>query len=405
MNVFILGGDGYIGWPLSYELALLYPEIDFYIFDNFTRRKLTQLVGGMSATPILSLPDRIEEFKVYFKQKNLHFYEMDVADSGFKEILIQKKPSTIYHLAQQPSAHYSMKGMEESIFTLRNNEEGNLKLLWYVKEFLPEAHVIKLGSFGEYAQCGLNIPEGYFKPYYQDQLATDFTPFPRESNDVYHITKINDTNFITMACRNWNLRITDVMQATIFGTHLENRVELPFLYTRLDYDEYFGTVINRFIVQAILGIPLTIYGTGKQRTGLMSLDDAVASLCNIFKAPPNFGEHQVINNLVDKDYCINELAILVQEIGKELNLDVSVAEGDYNPRNENISHKKQHNIYTSVDITTRDIKEVIYSTFKVLLSYKEKLDRKIIFPSFDWYQDKNKSFSSHATKETVQLSC
>ncbi len=387
MNVFILGADGYVGWPLSVSLAIRYPEHSFFMLDNLSRRKLVKKVGSDSLLPILSPKKRIQNFKKIFQQSNLSFIELNILDQKLKHLIQEKKPGVIYHLAQQPSAHYSMKGVEESVYTIRNNEEGNLRLLWLIKENIPNTHLVKLGSFGEYAECGLDIPEGYFYPEYKNKKAVRTTHFPREADDVYHISKINDTNFISMACRKWGLIITDIMQSTIFGTHINAFQDKEILCTRFDYDEFFGTVINRFLVQALLGIPLTIYGTGNQRTGLMALEDAVSSLTHIFEKPPERGIHRVINHVVEKDHSVNEIAELVQKAAHKKGMKISISNGKFDPRSEKLERKKNYKIeaeYLRKNIQSSDIESVISNALQYLQKYKDRARQNIINPSFKW---------------------
>ena len=309
-------------------------------------------------------------------------------DGKLPDLIKEKKPEVIYHLAQQPSSHYSMRGVDESVYTIRNNEEGNLRLLWSIKKNAPKAHLIKLGSFGEYAECGLDIAEGYFYPEYNGKKASHLTPFPREADDVYHISKINDTNFISMACRKWGLRVTDVMQSTIFGVKISEFKNYEKLFTRFDYDEYFGTVINRFLTQAVLDEPLTVYGSGNQRNGLMSLEDAVSSLSGIYDKTPNRGEHQVINHVVERDYSVNELALLVKRSFKKLySKNLFISKGEFNPRLENLNKKRVYNIETNYIedmIHTHCIEGVLEETVNVITNYKNRIQRNIIDPSFSW---------------------
>ena len=303
-------------------------------------------------------------------------------------VIKEEKPEVVYHLAQQPSSHYSMRGMDEAMYTVRNNEEGNLRLLWLIRKYAPETHLIKLGSFGEYAECGLDIAEGYFYPEYKGRKATHIAPFPREADDVYHISKINDTNFIAMACRKWGLRVTDVMQSTVFGVKISECQDHEELLTRFDYDEYFGTSINRFMTQGILGRPLTVYGSGNQRNGLMALEDAVSSLSNIQEKIPNKGEHQVINHVVERNYSINELASLVQKCFKRsYDRDLEISKGRFNPRQEDLNKKKDYNIethYMNNIANVHCIEEVIKDTVGILSNYKNRIREDIIDPSFSW---------------------
>ena len=358
------------------------------IIDNFLRRRLVAKIGSNSLIPIASLRERIKYFSNTFGQKNLDFLKMDITKDKLRQLIREKKPKTIYHLAQQPSAHYSMKSVSESIFTVQNNEIGNLELLWAIKNHSPETHLIKLGSFGEYAECGLDIAEGYFLPEYKGKRAKYLTPFPREADDVYHISKINDTNFIAMACRKWNLRITDIMQSTIFGNQIREFGNHHRLYTRFDYDEYFGTVINRFLVQSILSIPISIYGSGHQRNGLMSLEDAASSLTNLFELTPEKGEHRVINHVIEKSYSINELAYFIKKKYEDITgKQVRISQGEFDPRNEQLDRKKEYQIETSQIQQTLDaqpIEKTIEKTIHILSQYQNRIIRDVINPSFQW---------------------
>ncbi len=383
--IFVIGGDGYIGWPLAINLALKYPKHQVLILDNFLRRRLVDQVGSNSIVPIETIDKRIAAFEAEFGQNNLEYIEYDLTKPGIEELLAEKKPSLIYHLGQQPSAHYSMKGVDEATFTLRNNEEGNLRLLWAMHDVLPDSHLVKLGSFGEYAKCGLDIAEGYFQPEYKGRLADKKTPFPREYDDIYHFQTVQDSNFISMACRKWQLRITDIMQATIFGTYTKSA---PTLYSRFDYDEYFGTVINRFIAQAVTGLPLTIYGTGHQRTGLMALEDAISSLTQVCESTPEKGQHQVINHVVEKRFCINELAEIVKTEAHALGLNVEISRGDYNPREENLQHKEDYNIESEYlkqhELATHSISNVVKETLGIIEKFADRINQQVIAPSFSW---------------------
>ena len=369
-------------------MALKYPKHNIIIYDNFSRRKLVSKIKSDSLTPILPLKERVKEFEKIYSQSNLFFIEANILDEQLFNLIKEKRPEVIYHLAQQPSSHYSMKGVDESIYTIRNNEEGNLRLLWAIKENAPKTHLVKLGSFGEYAECGLDIAEGYFYPEQNGKKLPYLTPFPREADDVYHVSKINDTNFISMACRKWRLKVTDVMQSTIFGVKISEFGDHEELFTRFDYDEYFGTVINRFLTQAVLEKPLTVYGSGNQRNGLMALEDAVLSLSNIYDRTPDEGEHQVINHVVEGDYSINELALLVRNAFKKLfDKDIQISKGQFNPRLENLNEKKSYHIQTNhVEnmINVCCVEDVLEETVNVITNHKNRIRNNIIDPSFSW---------------------
>jgi UDP-sulfoquinovose synthase len=248
--IIVLGGDGYLGWPLSLSLARKNPLRRIILVDSLLRRRLVGDVGGCSLLPILSPEKRLQEAARIFNLHNLQFLKIDINSEALDTLIKECQPEAIYHLAQQCSAPYSMRGCEEALFTLYNNEGGNMRLLWAVKKYTSDCHIIKLGSFGEYAKSGIDVCEGYFQPEFRGKHAQRPVPYPREADDFYHASKINDTNYISIACRKWGLRITDVMQSTVFGSWTEEIDGHNELFTRIDYDESFGTVANRFVVQA-----------------------------------------------------------------------------------------------------------------------------------------------------------
>lgn len=385
--VLVLGGDGYLGWPLSLSLARRNPSRHIIIADNFLRRRLVSEVGGCSLLPILNPNQRLEAIRRIYQLENVHFIYMDV-NSGYLESLIEKyQIAAVYHLAQQCSAPYSMRGSEEALFTLRNNEEANMRLLWAVKEYVPDCHIIKLGSFGEYAISGLDVAEGYFTPTYKGRKSKRPIPYPREADDFYHVSKINDTNNISVACRKWGLRITDVMQSTVFGSWTADIANHEELSTRLDYDEYFGTVVNRFLAQAISGKPLTVYGSGNQRTGLMSLQDSVESLSSMLEEVPAAGTHRVINNLTEISFSINELSRIIAELMSQEGFMVEVQRGEYDPRFENADHKLDYRIehnYVAEHIRPESMKYVVSHTLQMLLPYKSSINTNLFMPHTVW---------------------
>lgn len=346
MSIAVLGGDGYIGWPLALRLALIFPTEPVLIADNYARRRLVKQLEADSLTPILPLSARIEAFQGVFGQSNLRGEEIDVSTPEVDAFIAEHRPRVIYHLAQQSSAAFSMSGAEESVFTLVNNEVGNLRLLWAVRRHCPGAHVIKMGSFGEYAKCGVDIAEGYFQLEYNGRKSVVPAPFPRSADDIYHASKINDTNYISVACRQWGLRVTDIMQSTIFGVHTRDTLKDDALVTRFDYDECFGTVANRFVVQTVAGWPMTVYGSGYQRTGLMALEDAVQSLSLMARETVKAG-HRVLNHVTEKRYCVQEIAELIQRIASGLGYSPRIERGLHDPRRERPSRKMEYEIETN----------------------------------------------------------
>jgi UDP-sulfoquinovose synthase len=251
-----------------------------------------------------------------------------------------------------------------------------MRLLWAVRKHVPEAHIIKMGSMGEYATSGgIDIAEGYFYPEFNGKKAVNPLPFPRQSDDVYHISKINDSNYLSMACRKWGLRITEVMQSTLFGVYIDEMVNCEDLYTRFDYDDIFGTVVNRFLTQAVAGHPLTVYGKGNQTTGIMPMKDAVNSLEMIAGSVPDAGVHKVVNHVTKANCSINELAESVKNLAEPLGYNV-VINHVFDPRSE--SDAVKHDIKVIADhiennLAVTAFNEVLGETFGLIAKHKSRI--------------------------------
>jgi UDP-sulfoquinovose synthase len=402
-TILILGGDGYLGWPLAMKLALQHPDKKIVIADNQWRRNTVRELGFKSLFHVPKLSERIAAFQNQYGIANIHYRLFDICSPALEDLVMQEHPYTIYHLAQQCSASYSMMGMEEALHTLRNNEEGNMRLLWAVRQYVPQAHIIKLGSFGEYAIGGIPVAEGYFRPAYRGISASGDLPYPREANDIYHTSKINDSNYAAMACRIWGLRITEVMQATVFGLLTEDMASNPQLFTRFDYDTVFGTVANRFVTQAASGHPLTIYGKGYQRTGLMALRDAVGSLARFATEPPAAGEHRVINHVTETHYSINELAADITKVARKLGLKANIVYLD-DLRKENTTFKADYTVESSLHghpIYHSDFRNVIRETMLLVQTYQEHIADHHFLPSIFWGAGKLTSASETITGDII----
>ena len=347
MKILILGIDGYIGWSLALHLKGLGHKVEG--IDNFSRRKLVE-----SLIPIDRIRDRQNKFGI--REESLsNLYKID------------SDTDVIVHLAEQPSAAWSMKTAETAYRTQASNVLGTLNLLWVMKECCPYAHLVKIGTMGEYGTPDCDIPEGFIEDGPMKGLM-----FPRQPGSFYHLSKVFDSYNIDFACRMWWLRSTDIMQGIVFG-HLPG--------TRLDYDECFGTVINRFCVQAVAGVPLTVYGKGEQKRGYLPLKDSLECLTLAIDNPPPRGDYRVFNQFSDI-YSINEIA---NHVSKML-VDVDI-EHIPNPRIEN-----ENNYY---NVKTDKLKELGYCpswSFSEELEelicrikpYKNKIDKELIHPKIKW---------------------
>lgn len=387
VDIVALGGDGYIGWALSLELAARHPDKRVTVADNFLTRRNSARLGARSLLPVAGMADRLAAAAEALGIRNLNFRPLCCSDADeLAALLAECAPEVVYHLAHQRSAPYSMLGLRESAETIVNNEVGFLNLIWGMKDVCPDAHLIKLGSFGAYAKAGLDIPEGNAIVTINGSTSAAPMPFPRASDDFYHITKINDGNFAGLACRKWGLRITDVMQSTVFGAGTDKTTADERLHTRFDYDEILGTVVNRFVTQAIAGQPLTVYGDGEQTSGIMALEDCVAVLAALADDPGPAGVHRIVNNS-PASYSINDLAGIVRSEASRFGLDATVLRNHYNPRFEggpSFPYSVETG-YIDRTITPTPLSECVARSIALLLPYRSEIDIASITPTHSWF--------------------
>jgi UDP-sulfoquinovose synthase len=386
MNILILGMDGYIGWSLSQHLAEIGNKV--VGVDNFSRRRTIEEIGSWSATPIASMEKRMDHAKLLY-QDRIKFHKGDLTDYNFISAVLKSfKPDAIVHLGEQPSAPYSMIDVAHAVYTQQNNVIGNLNLLFAMRDYCPDAHLVKLGTMGEYGTPPLDIPEGFFEVEYNGRRANIM--FPRQPGSFYHCSKVHDTINIMLACRIWGLRSTDIMQGVVYGTRTNeiNIQENPDLCTRFDFDEAFGTAINRYCAEAVIGHPLTVYGKGGQTRGFLALVDSIQCLTLICENPPEEkGEYRVFNQ-IDEVYSVRELAEVVQRVGMTLGLSIQI-EHVPNPRKEAEEH------YYKVEAKhlrrlgfkpTRTLEQELGLMLTDLLTCKDRIKKKeyVIDPKTSW---------------------
>jgi UDP-sulfoquinovose synthase len=402
MRIFITGIDGYLGWALAQYLVARGHTVAGA--DTMFRRQWVEEMNSQSALPVFSREERIAAFKERYGV-DLDFREGDFMDYEFtKNFFAEFKPDTIVHLGQMPSAPYSMIDRDHTVFTQQNNVIGNLNILWAMKEVCPDAHLVKLGTMGEYGTPNVDIPEGFFEVEFRGRK--DVLPFPRQAASFYHWSKVHDSNNTMYACKIWGLRATDIMQGVVFGTRIDEMGENPDprLRTRLDFDECFGTAINRFCCQAVIGHPLTLFGAGNQRRGFLPLRDSMQCLTIACENPPKRGEYRVFNQF-EETYNIFELADMVGEVCDELNIPVDILEYD-NPRFEAAEHyynpDRNHLINLGYQ-PSHDVKAEMRIMIQDLMAHKDRIAEKkdVLVPSIRWEGVRRRSnvIGTHLKKE------
>ena len=383
MRVFIAGVDGYLGWPLALTLADSGHDVGGC--DLLLRRQWVEEMGSWSAIPIVSMEERRRAFQEIFG-KSLEYWEADLRDfSSVQEMFHSFQPDAIVHLGECPSAPYSMMDVEHTTFVQTNNVVGTLNILYAMKQVCPSAHLVKLGTMGEYGTPNVDIPEGFFTFEYRGR--TDTLPFPRQAGSWYHLSKVHDSNNVMFACRVWELRSTDIMQGVVFGTRVDQMGQDIRLRTRLDFDQSFGTAVNRFCCQAVIGHPLTPFGKGLQRRGFLPLRDAMQCLTLAIENPPDPGAYRVFNQF-EEVYGIHELADKVRLAGSRLGMEIEVNHIE-NPRKESEEHyynpDHQHLLRLGYR-PTQDMDGELTVMLQDLIPYRDRIEAKrgLLIPDIRW---------------------
>jgi UDP-sulfoquinovose synthase len=383
MKVFIAGVDGYLGWTLSLYLAARGHEVSGC--DNFLRRDWVAEMGAQTATPIRRMTERLEAFRDKFRT-NLQFRRGDLQDYNFVLNCFRSfQPEAIVHLGEMPSAPYSMVDVQHAVFTQMNNLVGTLNILFGMKEACPEAHLIKLGTMGEYGTPNIDIPEGFFTIEYRGRK--DALPFPRQAGSWYHQTKVHDSHNIMFACKIWGLRSTDIMQGVVFGTRIDEMGDDERLLTRFDFDQCFGTAVNRYCAEAVVGHPLTPFGKGWQKRGFLPLRDSMQCLTIAIDNPPEAAKYRVFNQF-EEVYNVTELAQKVQKVGKGLGLKVEIRNLE-NPRKEMEEHYYHPDHQHLIDLgykATHDVEKELEIMLKDLMKYSGRIEARIeaLIPDIRW---------------------
>merc|ERR1719247_402514 len=306
-RVLVVGGDGYCGWASALHLSARGYEVA--IMDNLARRAWDQQLGYDSLTPISSIHKRVAKWKE-LTGRDITLYLGDICDFEFlSEARKQFEPEHVVHFGEQRSAPYSMLDRERAVYTQVNNVSGTINILYAMKEFTPDCHMVKLGTMGEYGTPNIDIEEGYLDITHNGR--TDTLPYPKQGNSFYHLSKIHDSTNMIFAAKTWKLKVTDLNQGVVYGVKTPETSLDEALINRLDYDSIFGTALNRFVIQAAVGHPITVYGKGGQTRGFLDIRDTVRCIQLAIDSPAEAGSMRVMNQFTEQ-FSVNQLASLVK---------------------------------------------------------------------------------------------
>ena len=386
MNILVLGGDGYCGWATALYLSAKGHKVS--TVDNFSRRQWDHELGVQTLPPIRPLAERL---KTWHDVTGNHFESLagDVTDYDFLASAIEtSEPDAVIHFAEQRSAPYSMIDRKHAVATQVNNVVGTLNLLFAIRELRRDCHLIKLGTMGEYGTPNIDIEEGYINIEHNGRK--DTLPFPKQPPSFYHLSKVHDSHNILFACKIWNLRATDLNQGVVYGT-LTDEVELDeALINRFDYDEVFGTVLNRFCAQAAVGHPLTVYGRGGQTRGFLDLRDTVRCIEIACMNPAARGECRVFNQFTEQ-FSVLELAKMVQAAARKMGLPVEI---DFlpPPRVEAESHyyNAKHSKLIDLGLEPHYLSDsLLDSLMNIAVKYSDRIDSSLFLPQVEWRNPRN----------------
>ncbi|NDJ76635.1 MAG: NAD-dependent epimerase/dehydratase family protein [Chloroflexi bacterium] len=386
MRILVLGGDGYLGWPQALYLSQKGHEVA--VFDNLARRQFDLRHGFDSLVPIQTLHRRIACWQELAGREIVHYHgdtrDYPALSHAFQEF----EPEVAVHYAEQRAAPYSMIDREHAVETQDNNVIGTLNVLYAIKDFAPGCHLVKLGTMGEYGTPNIDIEEGFIEIEYKGRK--DVLPYPKQPGSFYHLSKVHDSHNIMFACKIWGIRSTDLNQGIVYGADTYETELHPDLATRFDYDQVYGTALNRFCVQAAVGFPLTIYGRGGQTRGYINIKDTMRCIELAALSEPAEGEYRVFNQITER-FSINDVAAMVHRVGTAMGLTVEMNTLP-NPRVEAEEH-----YYNAVHTKLMDLglephllaDAVIERMITLAQEYRDRVDTRLILPTVDWREVEN----------------
>jgi UDP-sulfoquinovose synthase len=393
MRILVLGADGYLGWPTALHLSGAGHEVG--VLDSFARRGYDRELGVESLVPIESFDARISAWKDV-SGRALASYVGDLTDAEFTLAAVRDfRPDAIVHFAEQRAAPYSMIDRAHAVYTQTNNVVGTLNLLFAIAETDPSIHLVKLGTMGEYGTPNIDIEEGWLEVTHNGR--TDRMLYPKRPGSFYHLSKVHDSHNIEFACRAWRLRATDLNQGIVYGQRTDETARDPRLATRFDYDAVFGTVLNRFAIQAVLGHPLTVYGSGEQTRGLIDIRDTLACIRLACENPADPGEFRVFNQMT-QSLSVGRIAKTVAEAFPG---SVEVESID-NPRVESEDHyyNAVHTSLPGLGLVPHLLSDtLIESMFETVERHRDRIDVRALRPAVQWRRTSNPSSAVSAARQ------
>jgi UDP-sulfoquinovose synthase len=378
MRTLVLGGDGYLGWPTALHLSQA--GHDVAVADNFARRRYDYELGVESLVPIRTLQSRVAAWKEV-TGRDIEAFVGDLTDAEFTYEMIRTfEPDTVVHFGEQRAAPYSMIDRSHAVYTQVNNVVGNLNVLYAIGELDRDIHLVKLGTMGEYGTPEIDIEEGWLNVSHNGR--TDRVLFPKRPGSFYHLSKVHDSHNHQPPCRIRRLRATDLNPGIVNGAETPETVQDPRLATRFDYDAVFGTVLNRFIIQAVIGHPLTVYGSGGQTRGLIDIRDTANCVRLATEHPAEPGEFRVFNQMTES----KSVAELAKTVAETYAKDAQIEFLD-NPRVEADTHyyNVKHTRLVELGLEPHLLADtLIESLFGVVEQHRDRIDERAMRPTVDW---------------------
>jgi len=381
MRVLILGGDGYLGWPTAMNLTASGHQVA--VADNYLRRNICREEDSEALFNVPNLNDRVNLWEK-ISGHQVDVFIGDLCEWEFiSNLFEQTKPEVVIHYAEQPSAPYSMLNRTTATLTIKNNIDVTANVIFALKEYTPDAHLIKLGTMGEYGTPNIDIEEGWIDIEHKGRKQKFL--YPRQAGSLYHTTKVMDTDLLWFYVRMWDLKVTDLMQGPVYGLHTDENQGNENLFPFFNYDELFGTVVNRFIVQAVAGYPLTVYGKGGQTRGYLDIRDTLQCVKLSLENPAHKGELRIFNQFVET-FSVNQLAEKVQQAGNKFNLNVKIKSLP-NPRKEAENHyyNPAHTGLLDLGLKPHYLTEdILVQMMETVLKYRDAIKESSIFRGVKW---------------------